>query len=736
LGESLGETVGYRVRGESRIGPRTRLEVVTQGVLTRMLQDDPMLDGVRGIIFDEFHERSLDADLGLALAVDVQEGLREDLRLLIMSATLDSSALRRVLGDETTLLESAGRQFPVTTHYRAVPARGKPERYQAAVVREALASSHGDILVFLPGQREIRRLAQELETLSDVRVLPLHGQLTLAQQQQVLRRDEQGRRRVVLSTAIAESSVTVDGVEVVIDSGWERVPQYQPRSGLTRLATHRINRASAEQRRGRAGRQAPGLCFRLWAEEQPLPSQATPEMLQADLAPLAFELARWGIADPAQLKWVDTPPDAALASGRALLYQLGLLDEAYHLTALGRACVRWPTHPRLAVMVERAEALKARPLACWLVALLERRDNASELDLSRRLSALPSTQSHGSERAWHDEARRWARHAGCSLSVDDLSPLGALLAIAYPDRIAARLDPGRFKLTGGGLALLDMQQALAHRDYLVAVELDGEAQGARIFRAASIEASTLLALYPRAQEWQPRLIWDDESGRLHGEDVRALGELILERRALKRLPQGALRQALLDAVQRRGRLAFDEEAEQLRARVALLQHEQGGAWPDWSDAALMNDLEAWLGPYIDDARCLADIDRLPLARLLLDRLDWPQRQLLERLAPTHIQVPSGSRVRIDYFESPPVLAVKLQELFGLSQTPAIVEGRVPLMLHLLSPARRPIQVTQDLASFWRTTYFDVRKDLKGRYPKHPWPDDPLAALPTARTRPR
>ncbi|HET8790227.1 MAG TPA: ATP-dependent helicase HrpB, partial [Modicisalibacter sp.] len=326
LGESLGETVGYRVRGESRVGPRTRLEVVTQGVLTRMLQDDPMLDGVRSIIFDEFHERSLDADLGLALAVDVQEGLREDLRLLVMSATLDSGALRRVLGDEVALLESAGRQFPVTTHYRAVPARGKTERHQAAVVREALASSHGDILVFLPGQREIRRLAQELETSSDVRVLPLHGQLTLAQQQQVLRRDEQGQRRVVLSTAIAESSVTVDGVEVVIDSGWERVPRFQPRSGLTRLETHRLNRASAEQRCGRAGRQAPGWCFRLWAEEQPLPSQATPEILQADLAPLAFELARWGIADPAQLKWADTPPDAALASGRALLFQLGLLD--------------------------------------------------------------------------------------------------------------------------------------------------------------------------------------------------------------------------------------------------------------------------------------------------------------------------------------------------------------------------------------------------------------------------
>ncbi|SDK95116.1 ATP-dependent helicase HrpB [Modicisalibacter muralis] len=736
LGEALGDTVGYRVRGESRVGPHTRLEVVTQGVLTRMLQDDPMLEGVSGIVFDEFHERSLDADLGLALALDVQEGLREDLRLLVMSATLNVGALRRVLGDETALLESEGRQFPITTHYRATPARGKPERHQAAVVREALGTSRGDILVFLPGQREIRRLAQELATLTDVRVLPLHGQLTLAQQQQALRRDEQGHRRVVLSTAIAESSVTVDGVEVVIDSGWERVPRFQPRSGLTRLETHRLNRASAEQRRGRAGRQGPGLCFRLWAEEQPLPSQATPEMLQADLAPLAFELSRWGIADPAQIKWVDMPPEAALASGRALLRQLGLLDEAHHLTVLGHACVRWPMHPRLAVMFERAEALSARPLACWLVALLERRDAIAELDLTRRLSALPTGRSQGSDRAWYTDARRWARRAGCSLTVDDLTPLGALLAIAYPDRIAGRIEVGRFKLSGGGQALLDVRQNLAHQDYLVVTELDGEAQGARIFRAAPVELATLLALYPQARDWQQRFDWDDESGRLQGEEVRGLGELVFERRAVQHVPKEALRQALLDALKRRGWLELGQDAVQLRARVALLEREQGDAWPDWSDAALMSDLEVWLGPYIDDARRLDDIDRLPLASVLLDRLDWPQRQRLERLAPTHIQVPSGSRVRIDYSVYPPVLAVKLQELFGVGQTPAIVEGRVVLMLHLLSPARRPIQVTRDLANFWRTTYFEVRKDLKGRYPKHPWPDDPLAAIPTARTRSR
>ncbi len=736
LGERVGDTVGYRVRGESQVGPRTRLEVVTQGILTRMLQDDPTLEGVCGIVFDEFHERSLSVDLGLTLTLDIQEGLREDLRLLVMSATLDVGALRDVLGRETPLLKSEGRQFPVTTHYRPAPARGDPARHQATVVREALGSGHGDILVFLPGKREIHRLARELGSPGDALVLPLHAQLPLMQQDRGLRPDPAGRRRVVLSTAIAESSVTVDGVDAVIDSGWERVPQFHSRSGLTRLETHRLNRASADQRRGRAGRQGPGICYRLWAEEQPLPSQAEPEILQTDLASLAFELARWGVNDPAQLKWLDMPPGAALANAHALLRALHLLDAANHLTSLGRASVRWPVHPRLAVMLERAATFSATPLACWLVALLERRNTADGIDLTRQLRELQASRTHGGRHASQVEAQRWARLAGCGLSIDDLSPLGTLLAIAYPDRIAMRIEPGRFKLGSGGLALIDSHETLAHTDYLVAVELDGEAAGARIFRAAPVDAASLQALYPQARQWQSRLTWDNEQGRLQGEEVQALGEVILARRPLKHLPAEAVRQALLDALRRRGWLEFDAEAEQLQARIALLRRVDGESWPDWSTPTLMRDLEDWLGPYLDEARRLDDIDRLPLARVLLDRLEWSQRQALERLVPTHVQAPSGSRVRVDYCADPPVLAIKLQELFGASRTPTIVGGELPLMLHLLSPARRPVQVTQDLANFWRTTYFEVRKDLKGRYPKHPWPEDPLAARPTAHTRSR
>ncbi|MFC3285409.1 ATP-dependent helicase HrpB [Litchfieldella rifensis] len=736
LGEPLGETVGYRVRGESRVGAATRLEVVTQGVLTRMLQDDPMLEGVSGIVFDEFHERSLEGDLGLALALDVQAGLREDLRLLVMSATLNTEALRPLMGKTAPLIDCPGRTFPVETRYRALNSRDDAATQQAAVVREALARDGGDVLVFLPGVAEIRRLARLLTEVSDeVVVLELHGRLKLEAQQRALRADPFGRRRVVLSTAIAESSVTVDGVRTVIDGGFERVPVFQPRTGLTRLATQRLNRASADQRRGRAGRQGPGVCYRLWAEEQPLPTHGEPEIEQADLSGLAFELARWGIKAPEQLAWVTAPPAAALAAGRELLQRLGVLDAEYGLTPLGRASARWPLHPRLAVLLERAAERNARPLACWLVALLEGRDGDDACDLAVSLARRPAGKTGGPAGQWYRDTSRLARLAGCSLDVDSLAPLGELLALAYPERVARCREPGCFKLANGGLALLDVAQPLAHAEALVAVELDGQARGARIYRAAAVSLERLEACFPESRRWRPRVVWSEAEGRLVGEEVRGLGELVLARRPLATLPTGAVHQALLAALRRRGYLALDTESEQLLGRMALMRRVLGEEWPDWSQAALLGTLDDWLAPQLGPGVLrLADIDRLPLARLLLDTLTWPQRQALDEETPMHLMVPSGSRIRLDYRGQEPILSVKLQELFGLAETPRLVRGRVPVVLHLLSPARRPLQVTRDLASFWRQGYFEVRKDMRGRYPKHPWPEDPWAAKATAGTK--
>ncbi len=737
LGEAVGETVGYRMRGESRTGPATRLEVVTQGVLTRMLQDDPMLEGVAGVIFDEFHERSLDADLGLALALDAQS-VRDDLRLLVMSATLDVEALLGVLGRETPVIDCPGRSFTVETRYRALDSRAEVARQQATALLEVLEESAGDALVFLPGVAEIRRLARELGGRAPgLAMMELHGRLPLEAQRRALRPDPDGRRRVVLATAIAESSVTVDGVRLVVDAGLERVPVFQPRTGLTRLETRRVNRASADQRRGRAGRQGPGLCLRLWAEEQPLVPHGEPEIRQADLAPLAFELARWGIQDPDQLAWVTPPPGAALAAGRDLLRRLELLDEAHHLTPLGRAAARWPTHPRLAVMLERAAEREARPLACGLVALLEGRDLEGEKDLERALQArLREPCAH---RQWQRDATRLARIAGVSLEVASLSALGELLALAYPERIAQQLSPGRFRLAGGGLATLPEAHPLAHADLLVAAELDGEARGARIFRAVALSRPRLEALYPATAEWGTRLEWSDDQGRLVGEQVRGLGALVLARRPLASLPAEAVRAALLEALRRRG-LPRNDALTQLQGRVALLRRVQGDAWPDWSDAALLATLEAWLGPHLEGVTRLEAVEGLPLAHLLLDTLDWPLRARLDELVPPRLAVPSGASHRVDYApcrdDKPPVLAVKLQECFGWHASPRVAEGREAVLLHLLSPAGRPLQVTADLASFWANGYPAVRGEMRGRYPKHPWPDDPFTAEATARTKRR
>lgn len=741
LGEALGETVGYRVRGESKVSKKTRLEVVTQGILTRMLQDDPSLEGVAGIIFDEFHERSLDADLGLALALDAQKGLREDLRILVMSATLDVDALLGVMGADTPVIDCPGRVWPVHSYYRSAPLRERPERHQASVICAALAAHEGNLLAFLPGQAEIRRLHGLLQDLlpSDIEICDLHGQLPLVAQQAVLRLPEKQRRRVILATAIAESSITVPGVRIVVDAGLERTPVFQARSGMSTLETRRLNRASADQRRGRAGREAAGFCYRLWPEEQMLAAHREPEIMQSDLALLAFELIRWGVKDPGQLSWVTPPPAPAYAAGLALLERLGILQHGGALTDLGRACARWPTHPRFAALLVRAVQYKSEALACWALAWLEEAAQDTQSDIASAFSRRPRNAADRAQGRWFRAAQQWARRLGVSLEPVDLEQLPTLLATAFPDRIAQNLrlandqNQARFKLPGGGQALLAGQDALSQKNFLVAVDLDGASAGARIFKAIEISQACLEALFEQTQQWRQEIRWIEATGRLSGEETRGLGAVVLERRAMAKLPAAAIRTGLLAGLRQRG-LRWSAEDQQILGRLRLLRRCVGAPWPDVGDAALLQTLEQWLAPRLDGLSRLEHVDRLVLGQVLVESLDWSLQQSLAKLAPTHMDVPSGSRVRLDYSGEEPVLAVKLQELFGQTQTPTVVAGRVPVLLHLLSPARRPVQVTRDLAGFWQGSYFEVRKDLKGRYPRHPWPDDPLNAPASARAK--
>jgi ATP-dependent helicase HrpB len=762
LGERVGNTVGYRTRLDTKIGPGTRLEVVTEGILVRTLQADPALADIGLVVFDEFHERSLDGDLGLALTLEARRVLRPDLRLLVMSATLDGAAVAELLGG-APLIASPGQAFPVETRYLARPPADRIEDGLVPAIETALRRESGNLLVFLPGLREIRRVERRLRELDlgpEIRLTPLYGDLPQAAQDAAIEPAPPGVRKVVLATSIAETSLTIDGIRLVIDAGLMRRARFDPRTGMTRLVTQRVSQASADQRRGRAGRLEPGVCYRLWPQHEQalLAPFTTAEILEADLAPLALELARWGAVDPAALSWLDPPPALAYAQARSLLAGLDALDRDGRLTTHGRVMASLGFHPRLAHMMVRAREMGHGALACDVAALLSERDvlranaAARDCDLRLRLELLSDPAARrrispdlavdqGSLERAREQARQWRRQLEVRDEKRSPAAAGIVVALAYPDRLAQRRGAraGSFRLASGSGALLSPADPLATEEFLAVAELDGDPRNARIFLAAPLSRAEIETTFTSHIERIDLIAWDARDEAVMARRQERLGALILRDEILPDPPPAAIQAALLDGLRALGleALPWTREATTLRDRIRFVRRIQEGDWPDLSDGALHAGLSEWLGPFIDGITRRSQLGRLDLAAALNARLSWEQQRRLDALAPAHILVPSGSRIPIDYGAGDtPVLAVRLQELFGLSETPAVAGGRVPLLLHLLSPAGRPLQVTRDLRGFWATSYGSVRAEMRGRYPKHPWPDDPLAAPPTARAKRR
>jgi len=743
LGERAGETVGYRVRFGSKVSRATRIEVVTEGIFSRQVLDDPELNGVAAVLFDEFHERSLDADLGLALARDAQTGLRDDLRLLVMSATLDGARVAKLLGD-APVVESEGRAFPVETRYLSRKVDVPMERQMADAVATALRADPGSVLAFLPGAAEIRRtqnFLQERVHDAGTEVVPLFGALDAAVQDRAIAPAPKGHRKVVLATSIAETSLTIEGVRIVVDSGLARVPRYEPDIGLTRLETVRASRAAVDQRRGRAGRTEPGICYRLWDEPQTasLAAYTQPEILSADLSSLVLDLAQWGVSDPATLSFLDPPPAPALKEARSLLQELNALDTDGRITAEGQRLRALALPPRLARMIVDSDNFGAGEAAAEIAAILtERGLGGDSVDLDVRLDQFRRDRSQRASSA-RDMARRWASQVASSSSQRAELSTGVMLAFAFPDRVARNRGNGSFVLANGRGAAVEQTSALARAPYIAVGELTGTAASGRILLAAPISQEEIEDQFSEHIETSDEITFDRGALALRARRKKTLHAITLSEAPLTLSPSAETARIFADGLVAAGldRLPWSKSAKQWRDRVMFLRKAEGESWPDLSDDGLIANVADWLVPALYDKTSLKDFSAGDLSEALLTLLPWELRARLEREAPTHFEAPTGTMLAIDYeAEQGPTIAVRLQELFGLNTHPSIAKGKVPLVLELLSPAQRPVQVTRDLPGFWRGSYAGVRSDLRGRYPRHPWPEDPATALPTRRVKPR
>jgi len=741
LGENVGQRVGYRVRGENKTSGETQLEVVTEGVLTRMIQSDPELTGIDLVIFDEFHERSIHADTALAFCLEIQEALRDDLKLVVMSATLDQNALSQLL-PLATYIESQGRSYPVEFRYLPAKPNERLEEQMAKQIGSLMASESGSLLAFLPGVAAIKRVEERLQHLpADIQICPLYGQLDFAQQQAAIQPATQGKRKVVLATNIAETSLTIEGIRLVVDSGLERIAKFDLRSGVTRLEQVRIAQSSAEQRAGRAGRIESGICLRLYSQgqlgQQPYVPQA--EILHSDLSNLVLELAHWGTQNPADLCWLDIPPQSAVNQAKALLEQLDLLDEKGQLTEAGKLAGKLGLDPRMASMIAKADGSYSTAVA--LVALLEETER-NTLDFTHSVHRFKQGR-HNKQKVVSQRAKALAARLGQSFDINDLDEamIGPLLAIAFPDRIAQvrNNQPGRFVLANGHGAELQDSERLAGSDYLVVMDLiRSQSDSSMIFSAIELDIHSLSNQFPSLFSELEVVDWDEQKGRLIAEQQRKIGRLVIEKKSLPEPPREKMTQALLNFIRRKGLSVLNwtpsslELLERLRCGQEWLPEQE---WPEFSDSALLNNLEQWLEPYIHGIGSVKALSKVELDAALLAYLGWPLNQEIDKWLPTHYQVPTGSKKKIRYQQGQePVLSVRMQEVFGEQSSPEIAQGRKRLVLELLSPAQRPLQVTRDLASFWAGAYQEVQKEMKGRYPKHVWPDDPANHVATTKTK--
>ncbi len=737
LGEEVGQTIGHRMRLDTKVSSKTRILVVTEGVFARMALDNPELKGVAAVIFDEFHERSLDADFGLALALDIKSGLRPDLRLLVMSATLDGARVAQLL-DGAPVIESLGRAFPVDIRHQDRRAEEKIEEAMARTIRAALADEHGDILAFLPGTREINRVASLLENrvAENVLIAPLYGALSTQEQDAAIRPSRPGQRKVVLATSVAETSITIDGVTIVIDSGLQRLPKFEPGSGLTRLETVRVSKASADQRAGRAGRTAPGVAIRLWRKEQTaaLPDFTPPEILEADLSGLVLDAAEFGVTELSVLKFLDAPPAPALNEARILLRELNALDANGRLTATGKSMRKLALPVRLAHMVVKAsDAAQAAELA---VLLSERGLGGNDADLDLRWTNFRRDRSPNA-----NAARGLARQIASNFPKGNSESVsaGELLLLAYPDHAAkARGRPGQFLLASGRGAEIDPAHPLAAKPWIVVADMQGTADRMRILAAAEVSEAAVLDVLSAKVDADESVSFDAAKRALRRRRTVRLGAVTIQERMLAAPTGEAADAAMIEAVRAHGlgMIEWPKEALVLRKRLGWLHRALGEPWPDVSDAALLARLDEWLRPWLNG---ISELSKLPAhspAEGLRALVPYDRRRKLDEYAPTHFTVPTGSNIPIRYEDEDLILAVRVQELFGLRVHPSIADGKVPLLLELLSPAHRPIQLTRDLPGFWRGSWADVRADMRGRYPKHVWPQDPAQAAPTARAKPR